>query len=388
MKVGIVGAGLGGLLAGAYLSEKGFDVEIFERLPFAGGRFTSINYRGYEVSTGALHMIPHGKRGPLGEFLKEVGCRVEIVDSKPEGEILWNGEREILTKKSFPWRDVTKFNLELLLTRLGIRNSNLDEFGKRIGEKTLLFMRSFLGWSFSIYPEQMNFKKVVPIYKNVVKYRGPGIPIGGCKAVIESLLEIIKSNDGKIFLRKEVNAIKPETTPELIVDGNKIEYDFVISDVGHKITMNLIGESYGIALPESKGVKYTIALEEPFIEHTGVLFVLGKSIAGMNEVTNADDNLGIKHMLQVHQPLKNGSKDEIIQGLKDIRETLKGYDYEIIAVQSYKGDWPVNRIMAGMDIGNKTRYENIYVVGDGAKGDDIEVDGIALGVRNVVEEIL
>ena len=387
MKVGIIGAGLGGLLAGAYLSEKGFDVEIFEKLPFVGGRFTSLNYMGYEVSTGALHMIPHGKRGPLGKFLKEVGCRVEIVDSKPEGEILWNGEREVLSRKSFSRMDVFRLNLEFLLNKLG-RKRTLEEFGRGLSEKSYLYVRSFLGWSFSIFPEQMGFEKIVPIFRRTELYGGPGIPVGGCKAVTESLAEIVESNGGRIHLRREVRAIKSGENPGLFIGEEEKKYDVIISDVGHKITSELLGKGHADHPPESKGVKYTIAIDEPFIDHTGVLFVLGKSIAGMNEVTNADENLGRKHMLQVHQPLKEGSKEEILQGLREIKETLRGYSYEIIAVQSYMGDWPVNRVMAGRDMGNKTEYDNIYVVGDGAKGDDIEVDGIALGVRRVMEELV
>ena len=387
MKAGIVGAGLGGLLAGAYLSSEGFDVEVFEKLPFAGGRFTSFSYKGYEVSTGALHMIPHGKRGPLGRMLREIGCDVEIVDSKPEGEFLLNGERELLTKESFTKLDVLKLNLEFLMNKLG-RKRTLEEFARGLSERSYLYVRSFLGWSFSIFPEQMRFEKIVPIFRRTELYGGPGIPIGGCKAVTESLAEIIESNGGGIHLRREVKAIKPGEKHRIFLDGEERKYDVIISDVGHKITSELLGEKHADSPPESKGVKYTIAIDEPFIGHTGVLFVLGKSIAGMNEVTNADENLGRKHMLQIHQPLRNGTKEEIVQGLREIREILRGYSFEIIAVQSYKGDWPVNRVMAGMDMGNRTKYGSIYVVGDGAKGDDIEVDGIALGVRKVLEDLL
>jgi len=387
MKAGIVGAGLGGLLAGAYLSERGFDVEIFEKLPFAGGRFTSMNYRGYEVSTGALHMIPHGKRGPLGKFLKEVGCRVEIVDSKPEGEVLWSGEREVLTRKSFSRMDVFRLNLEFLMNKLG-RKRTLEEFGRGLSRKSYLYVRSFLGWSFSIFPDQMKFEKIVPVFRSTEIFGGPGIPVGGCRSVAESLVEIAESRDARIFLKRKVERIKPGEKPEVIVNSERRRYDVIISNLGHKLTSELLGEKAEDYPPESRGVKYTIALDEPFIGHTGVLFILGKNIAGMNEVTNADENLGRKHMLQVHQPLREGSREEILQGLKDIREILEGYSYEIIAVQSYRGDWPVNRVMAGRDTGNKTKYDNIYVVGDGAKGDDIEVDGIALGVKRVVEELV
>lgn len=83
MKAAIIGAGLGGLLAGAKLAKAGYDVEIFERLPFIGGRFANLEYKGFKLSTGALHMIPHGSRGPLAQMLREVGADVTIIDSSP-----------------------------------------------------------------------------------------------------------------------------------------------------------------------------------------------------------------------------------------------------------------------------------------------------------------
>ncbi|CAD7774289.1 hypothetical protein FHEFKHOI_01544 [Candidatus Methanoperedenaceae archaeon GB50] len=51
-------------------------------------------------------------------------------------------------------------------------------------------------------------------------------------------------------------------------------------------------------------------------------------------------------------------------------------------VQTYRDGWPVNRCAPGEDIGNRTPYDRLFVVGDGAKGrGGIEVDGIALGVE-------
>jgi len=385
MKVGIVGSGIGGLLAGAILSSEGYRVEIYEKLPFIGGRFTSIEYRGYQVSTGALHMIPHGKKGPLAKLLHKAGCRVEIVDSKPEGEIYWNGERETLTKKTFPFKDVLKFYIQTFLNS-DKKNPTLEEFGKGLDEKTRYFIRSFLGWSFSVFPDQIKFSKIIPIYKRTKEHKGPGVPIGGCKAVVEDLAEVIISNDGRIVMER-IKRIKAGREISLYCSERK-DYDVVISDVGHKLTMELLGERYDSVKPESRGVKYTISIDEPFIGHGGVLFTLGMEIAGMNEVTNVDENLGKKHMIQAHQPLRSGTREEIIAGLKSIKEFLKGYKFEIIAVQSYKDDWPVNRVMAGFDEANTTPYKNLYVVGDGAKGDDIEVEGIALGVEKVLEDLL
>jgi phytoene dehydrogenase-like protein len=45
-------------------------------------------------------------------------------------------------------------------------------------------------------------------------------------------------------------------------------------------------------------------------------------------------------------------------------------------------------VSSGSDIGYRTPVHNLYIVGDGAKGKGgIEVEGVALGVRNVMKEI-
>jgi len=166
-------------------------------------------------------------------------------------------------------------------------------------------------------------------------------------------------------------------------------FDVVISNIGHGETAKLSNLKDYAKLEPSRGIKYSIAVKQSFIDHTGVLFTLNtRRISGMNQVTNADPNLGKRHFLMAHQPmLTSNVKFEISEGLKDLKELLKGYDYEILAVQSFSDGWPVNRALAGSDVGCKTPVNGLYVVGDGAKGHDIEVDGIALGVEEVVEEI-
>lgn len=82
MKTVVIGAGLGGLLSAARLSKAGHEVEVFERLPITGGRFTNLSYKGFQLSSGAFHMLPNGPRGPLARFLKEVGASVNIVRSE------------------------------------------------------------------------------------------------------------------------------------------------------------------------------------------------------------------------------------------------------------------------------------------------------------------
>ncbi len=57
-------------------------------------------------------------------------------------------------------------------------------------------------------------------------------------------------------------------------------------------------------------------------------------------------------------------------------------------MQSYSGGWPVNRASSGSDTGNLTPVDGLYIVGDGAKGKGgIEVEGVAMGVGNVIKEL-
>jgi phytoene dehydrogenase-like protein len=111
-------------------------------------------------------------------------------------------------------------------------------------------------------------------------------------------------------------------------------------------------------------------------------------------VTNIDPSLAPsgKHLTMAHQCVEWEKLDlleeEIDLGLKDLSEIFAGRDYEILLIQSYSGEWPVNRSSSGTDLTNRTPIEGLYVVGDGAKGKGgIEVDGIALGVRNAMKDI-
>ncbi len=52
-KVIIVGAGVGGLSAGYWLSQRGYEVEILEALDRPGGRLATIERKGDKVDVGA-----------------------------------------------------------------------------------------------------------------------------------------------------------------------------------------------------------------------------------------------------------------------------------------------------------------------------------------------
>jgi len=72
-KVAIIGAGLAGLSTGIYLAQQGFDTEIFELAPWAGGMCTAWNRSGYRFD-GCIHWMVGTRPGePVYQLYRETG---------------------------------------------------------------------------------------------------------------------------------------------------------------------------------------------------------------------------------------------------------------------------------------------------------------------------
>ncbi len=407
MKAVIIGAGLGGMLTGAKLSKAGYDIEIFERLPFIGGRFTNLEYKGFKLSTGALHMIPHGSRGPLSQLLRDIGAEVTIIDSNPmaiikkedDSDIEFHDfKKELSVTKQVKLGTILAYSLKFkpksdISFRDWILKYFNDEFLLRLAD-------SYCGWSLSLAAKDVPAHEVLEIIDNMYRYKGPGIPAGGCGSVTESLSDVIISNGGKINTKTCIDRIIVDdgVAKGVSANGNVIDADIVISDIGHHETSRMYecrDEKYLEFIKKarpSKGIKICLSSGEPLIGHSGVLFTpYAERINGINEVTNADPSLAPpgKHLVMSHQTvLSDDLNHEIALGFGDLKKLFPNKKYEVLLIQSYSGGWPVNRVSSGSDIGYRTPIHNLYVVGDGAKGKGgIEVEGVALGVRNVMKEI-
>ncbi len=402
MKIGIVGAGLGGLLSGALLSKNPKnEVIIYEKLPFVGGRFTNIEYKGYQLTTGALHMIPHGADGYLAQLLNKAGCNVTIVNSNPDGLFRVN-------KKNHPYKNIfnlvgLKDKMKGLVMAANLKMKNVDRtisFGEFLEEIPLALDigNSFTGWALSLNAYDTPMEEILEIVKNYQEYGGPGIPFGGCKRVIDKLVKVIKSNNGKIITNYEVKKIEIDDNGCYIgsaEEENEEEFDIIISNLSPKLTehisnVKIIKEKEPIP---SKGIKVSIGCKEKLIEHNGVLFTPEcERINGLNCPSNVDRNLakdGYNLIMAHATQIKDNIKNEIDIVLNDIEQLFSENninDYEILHIQTYRDEIPVNHASNGTDI-NPIVNDRLYLVGDGVKGKGgIEVEGVALSVMRVVDE--
>ncbi|HHN81106.1 MAG TPA: NAD(P)/FAD-dependent oxidoreductase [Methanomicrobia archaeon] len=397
----IVGGGLGGLLAAA-LASREHDVTLFERAPCLGGRFRNIEHDGHVLTTGALHMVPHGSTGPLGRMLSSVGANVRIVDSRPWGRFLVDGRVMRLSeiRRSLPLRE--RLNAAVLVARMRLGTGPdrpVDAFLSSLFKTPVVHdaARAVLGWSISCAPSDVPTTELYGIVKNIFRYGGPGVPVGGCGAVVDALRGVLERN-GVAIRHERVNRISVDDGAVCGVETGEGIYEdnIVVSDAGIKQTIGLCPSGTFErpfietvkSLPESGGVKINVSTKDTLLDHTGVLFPLGtQRVEGVNQVTNVDPSLAPegRHLVMFHQTLRGKHiRSEVERGIEDIEALMGERRFEVLCVQSYFGKNPVNRAAAGHDVDPSLPVRGLYVVGDSVKDvGGIEVDGIALGVEKM-----
>jgi phytoene dehydrogenase-like protein len=401
----IVGGGLGGLLAAARASRE-HEVTLFERAPCLGGRFRNIDHEGHTLTTGALHMVPHGATGPLGRMLSSIGANVRIVDSHPWGRFVVDGREMRLSqiRRSLPYRERLTAAVLVARMRLG-RGPDMptDKFLSSLFKTPVVLdaARAVLGWSLSRAPRDVPATEIYGIVKNIFRYGGPGVPIGGCGAVIDALRDVLERN-GVTIRHERVIRINIDDGAVCGVETTENSYhdDIVVSDIGIKQTIGIcphgtFERSFTDAmtsLPESGGIKINVSSRDPLLSHNGVLFPLAmRRVEGVNQVTTIDPSLAPKgrHLVMFHQTLQdNPIRSEVEQGIEDIEEIMGPRRYEILCAQTYFGKNPVNRVAAGHDVDPSLPVRGLYAVGDSVKDvGGIEVDGIALGVEKMITSL-
>lgn len=395
----VVGGGIGGMLVAAIRR----NVTLFEASPVLGGRFRNIDVRGFTLTTGALHMIPHTE-GILPQLLKSAGVEFTIIKSEPAGTFMLDREYRLsdLFSRVGVLGGISLSRMLLdMKTHRAPECSIEDYVRKRIDDPIVLsLLSSFCGWSLSMRPRDVPAREFFLIVRAIMAHGGPGVPRGGCSALIDAMREECKRKSNRIIHKKVKKIVVEEDRVKGVVDEDGKYHDdsIVVSDIGVRATSRLceFPSEYKKkidAQPPSCGIKISVATRNSLIDHSGVLFTPAcERICGVNQVTNADPMLAPKgwHLVMTHQPmLSDDVKKETELGLADIEELFGDREYEILAVQNFRGDHPVNRAASGFDFDQKTPIKGLYLVGDCAKvPGGMEVEGIARGVKRVVEEYL
>ncbi|MHA2296045.1 MAG: NAD(P)-binding protein [Candidatus Hodarchaeales archaeon] len=424
-KPAVIGAGLGGLLTGALLAKKGLKPVIFEKLAFAGGRFTSHDYRGYAVPTGAVHMLPFGVNGSVARILRDdldLGINLHPTDRFTSW--YWADERKdryhqkyLAIVKAFSSLKDKKQIIKLIMRKRGFSRSSLsmNDYLKGInaGKKVNDFFKAIAGFALSLNLDEILAKDMYGFLEKQFRLGRPAIPSEGCKGVTEKLMAYIKSHGGNIFLNSPVSRIEIQEEGKnlfkvinlavSVKNSEEIEFkpEFVVSNVGQKLTgellngLDFLSTFDGIFLPAG-GFGLVFGLEKPVLGHTSITMTPGnESLCGVIEPTHAEPSLAPPnhHIFISHHPIlpRMTLARNIELGRQEIHELFPRLDKvgTELTVHSFHSDWPVNRLRQGYNLPNKEEScDNLFFVGDGNRSrGDIMTEGVAGGVLKVVDMI-
>lgn len=415
----IGGGGLGGLLSAALLAQRGQKIFLAERLPFFGGRFTSIKHHGFEVPTGAVHMIPHSRKGPLGlVILQDLKLPVEIRDLEHFTAWYLPHQRPIRHRrfwgilKAFPKMSQRMFVFRKIFG--GVRHSELhsESFQEFLEDRTedpyiFNFFNAITGFALSLDISDLSVAVMYRFLRRLQQKGRPGVPVGGCKAVITALVNYIQNNDSK--LQENCELIKLEMDDTRIVSAvcrdRKTDEEFIIEadqyilNLGHPQVNNLLSNSnFPYRLPST-----------PIARGGGFVYRSNSSILGGSVVAQFPENKYVKgavepsasspdlappgeHLFLTHQVFHSNdivrdtrrARDEIFSTFPQLKEE------DELCVHTFFKDWPVNYACQGTDLPNfSSEISNLFFVGDGYKGNDgwMMTEGITYGVKQVIRHI-
>ena len=435
----VIGAGLGGLASAArMLRQDDLAVEVAERMSFAGGRFTQHDHDGFQVPTGAVHMIPHGRKGPLSKLLfgktKNGGLDLgrygaEFLPTTRFAGLQTGGQHKscnsaLAVMRWFGWKDRLRLP-GLLATGAKQPWGAADEedgrtwLSRRFTTEFIDFLDSFSNFAVSLRFDQMPASTVVRMLQNCFHLDRPHVPRGGCKGIIDALRKDIKQQGGKVRLSHEVTEILPGASEEATKKNrfcvglrrrgrNTVEwkgYDAIIANCGHPNLLDSLSDDFAVAAGVTEqvtrtqsvgGIGFVFSLDSDIPQqHSGVTMTPNmERLGGYVIPTFSEPALAPqgKHMLISHQFVPSSDiQSEISKGREELYEAIpwladKG---EELCVHSYHRNWPCNRAPQGADLPADIGIEGLRMVGDGVKGHGwMMVEGIASNVPQAVDAVL
>lgn len=110
-KIGVIGAGIGGLTAGALLAKRGYGVTVYEQAAIAGGCASTFKRKGFTFDVGATQVAGLEPGGIHQRIFAELGVAMpEATVCDPACAVFLPGETEPINV----WRDRQKWEAERL----------------------------------------------------------------------------------------------------------------------------------------------------------------------------------------------------------------------------------------------------------------------------------
>ncbi len=271
-KVCIIGAGIGGLIAGALLTKHGYKVKIFEKEPYLGGRALSFDassvsfedykklisrfnmniafsepelkdifnkkmLNGYKLDLG-YHAIGGGVLSNVNNVLSELDDHVEILESRV-GLIEENGFRFPFLSKFDKIKILPKILRLLYVSEKKLKkldNVSMTDTIQRYGKGKMKLILEIFSRSITTINnlDIISTGEMFRAQRNLFKGSKPvGYPKGGLSNITQKFADYITGNGGEINLEKPVKKIimKDNKAIGVLINDKEIYFDIIISNI-------------------------------------------------------------------------------------------------------------------------------------------------------------
>ncbi|MFH2012173.1 MAG: FAD-dependent oxidoreductase [Pseudomonadota bacterium] len=415
----VIGSGMGGMCASSLLAHAGYKTLLVEKFNRLGGRFSSDEFIGYKLPTGAVG-IEVG--GVVQSVFKEVGAKFEVTPV-PHLNYWIEG-----TFYEIPGKGGVRALLDILAKTEASRAKILGRMAKEIAaEKISGFFKQGVkeqageGMSFRDWLLQYTDNdRVLAVFQAVISamqminsweleaseffrfvsrdvgggYRNYGIATRGNIALVENLANVVRAN-GDVWTYAQAKHIKVEdgVVKGVIIDkaGEEVEVDsqVVICNGGTGETVKLVGEPNlkpeyvkevkGKLRPVGGLLIYLVS-DRPLVDVPGIALIVGlRRVNFCLPITNICPQVAPpgKHLTYITGAPESCLKpfnceEEIKLFVEDLKTFMPDYEKHAdilrVDVRNYYHEWPFARTWPGKwDMPQETPIKNLFNVGDTVK---------------------
>jgi len=414
----VIGSGVGGLSTAALLARAGYKILLTEKYERLGGNFSTIEYKGFKLPTGAIG-VEIG--GPVEKVFKATGADFTL--TPVPAQYYWihgkyyklpeqGGVRSLLDmlnktrvdRMKLMGRLAKEVATEKIMGALkrGIKGEEKVEMSFRDwllqytdDEEVLSIFRSIIFALFSVNEAEMPASTFFRFVSREVGhgYRFYGHAPRGNIVLMNSLADVIKGHGGEVWMNAEARkiVIKNGKVKSVVIrkeeDEVELETQVVISDTGPKKTVEMAGKDnfesgYVKKVQELKAcpiITFLIASDQPLVDLNGTASVVGcNSLYWFDPVTNISPEVAPpgRHLLVAFgnprsslQPMN--ARMEIERNFQDLEKIFPDFQNraEILRtdVRNIDDEWPAYHVFPGQELPLKTSIRNLYLVGDGVK---------------------
>ncbi|MCJ7619244.1 MAG: FAD-dependent oxidoreductase, partial [Anaerolineae bacterium] len=248
----IIGSGIGGLMTAAALAKEGHRVGVFEKLPFIGGRYTEIDYRGYAVTTAAWTSL--GPKSNIGAFLEEMGAPIEYVSLRDKGcpqqfTVRFKDGREFPSLQAMLSRRDWRAYVRALVRG---RNLDLQDASTRdyveeyVSNASLIDAVNAIALTASgVDIDRFPASEYIVVTTDTAR---AGLDfactVGGVRTLVQALEDVVTSHGGHVLTNTEIGRLLLEggkAAGVALTNGDRVEARTVIHNGGIRRFVKLVG---------------------------------------------------------------------------------------------------------------------------------------------------